>query len=104
MIADVPICTGTDATAYDPGTKMVFASCSDGSITAAKVDGDQLTVVQTIQTARGARTMAVDPSGEMIYLPTSDLTFPAGSNAEHPRPAPVPGTFRILVVTRGGTH
>jgi hypothetical protein len=44
--------------------------------------------------------MAVDPTGEMIYLPTSDLTFPAGFNQAHPRPVPVPGTFRILVVTQ----
>jgi DNA-binding beta-propeller fold protein YncE len=105
VIADVPICTGTDATAYDPGTKMVFASCSDGNITAAKVDGDKLTVVQTIQTARGARTMAVDTATHKIYVAAQDFQAP-DPNAPAPAtpptgrgrgPAAVPDSFHVLV-------
>jgi len=104
VIADVPICTGTDATAYDPGTRMVFASCGDGSITAARVDGDKLTVVQTIQTARGARTMAIDTSTHKIYVAAQDFqapdpnappaTPPAGRGRG---PAAVPDSFHVLV-------
>src|SRR6058998_2888655 len=59
VLANAPICRGTDATQFDAGAKMAFSSCSDGHITAVKVDGDTLTVVQTIETTRGARTMAI---------------------------------------------
>jgi hypothetical protein len=30
VIANMPICSMTDATWFDPGTKMVFSSCSGG--------------------------------------------------------------------------
>src|SRR5581483_11468872 len=67
VIASAPICSGTDATAYDPAPKMAFSPCGDGHITAVKVAGDTLTVVQTIETVRGARTMAIDPATHAIY-------------------------------------
>jgi YVTN family beta-propeller protein len=49
IIASMPIVSGTDATWYDPGTKMVFSSGtgSNGQITAGRVEGDKLTVVQS---------------------------------------------------------
>ncbi len=104
VIADVPICIGTDATAYDPGTKMVFASCGDGNITAAKVEGDKLSVVQTIQTARGARTMTIDPATHTIYVVAQDFQ-PPDPNAPPPAPgagrgrgpAAVPDSFHVLM-------
>src|SRR5260221_652385 len=55
VLASAPICDGSDATAYDPGAKLVFVSCSDGKVTIAHVDGpDKLTVVQTLETAPGS--------------------------------------------------
>ena len=68
VIASLPICSGTDATWYDPGTKYVFSSCGDGNTTIMKVDGDKLTLVQTLATANRARTMTVDPVTHKIYL------------------------------------
>jgi hypothetical protein len=105
VIANVPICTGTDATAYDPGTKMVFTSCSDGNITAAKVDGNKLSVVQTIPTARGARTMTVDTATHRLYTAAQDFQAP-DPNAPPPAtpptgrgrgPAVVPDSLHVLV-------
>ena len=99
IVADLPIGAFVDATAFRGG--LAFASCGDGTLTIVReVSPDKFEVAQVLKTELGARTMAVDPSGVMIYLPTADLTFPAGSNPEHPRPVPVPGTFRILVVTQ----
>ncbi|MGH7923227.1 MAG: YncE family protein [Candidatus Binatus sp.] len=99
IVADFPIGAYVDATAFRDG--LVFASCGDGTLTIIReVSADQFEPAQVVKTELGARTMAVDPSGVMIYLPTADLTFPAGSSPEHPRPVPVPGTFRILVVTQ----
>src|ERR1700722_5728300 len=99
IVADFPIGAFVDATAFRDG--LVFASCGDGTLTIVREDSpDKFEVVQVLKTQLGARTMAVDPTGVMIYLPTADLTFPAGSNPAHPRPVPVPETFRILVVTQ----
>jgi outer membrane protein assembly factor BamB len=99
IVADFPIGAFVDATAFRGG--LVFASCGDGTLTVVReVSPDKFELAQVLKTQIGARTMAVDPSGEMIYLPTSDLTFPAGFNPARPRPVPVPGTFRILVVTQ----
>jgi hypothetical protein len=58
--------------------------------------------VQTLRTESGARTMAVDGRNGAVYLPTSDLTPAPRATADnpHPRSMPVPGTFRILMVTR----
>jgi DNA-binding beta-propeller fold protein YncE len=99
IVADFPIGAYVDATAFRGG--LVFASCGDGTLTIVREDSpDKFEVVQVLKTQLGARTMGVDPTGVMIYLPTADLTFPAGSNPAHPRPKPVPGTFRILVVTQ----
>src|SRR5438105_5682492 len=58
VLAEVPIGAGVDATWFDPGTGYAFSSCSTGTVTIAKEDGDKLTVVQTLETATGARTMA----------------------------------------------
>jgi DNA-binding beta-propeller fold protein YncE len=98
IVADLPIGAFVDATAFRDG--FAFASCGDGTLTIIReVSPDKFEVAQVLKTELGARTMAVDSAGVMIYLPTADLTFPAGSNPAHPRPVPVPETFRILVVT-----
>ncbi len=69
VIASVPIGTGVDANAFDPGTQLAFASCGDGTTTIAHEDSpDKLTVVQTLKTQRGARTMTVDTKTHRIYL------------------------------------
>jgi outer membrane protein assembly factor BamB len=99
IVADFPIGAFVDATAFRGG--LVFASCGDGTLTILReVSADKFELAQVVKTELGARTMAVDSSGQMIYLPTADLTFPAGATPAHPRPAPVAGTFRILVVTQ----
>ena len=97
IVANFPIGAFVDATAFRDG--LAFASCGDGTLTIIReVSPDRFEMAQVVKTELGARTMAVDMTGEMIYLPTADLTFPAGSTPEHPHPVPVPETFRILVV------
>ena len=51
-------------------------------------------VVGTVQTAKSARTIALDPSTGRAYLPATDLQPTVGNE----RPKAVPGTFRIIVV------
>jgi hypothetical protein len=105
VVATVPIGQGVDADAFDPKTKLAFASCGDGTTTIAHEDSpDKLTVVQTLQTQRGARTMALDPVTHNIYLATADFgtVTNAPSGGERRRRAPIiPGTQRILVYGMG---
>lgn len=68
IVSSVAICAGTDATWYDAGTKLAFSSCRDGHITVARVDGDTMTVTQTIDTAIGSKTMGIDTSTHKLYV------------------------------------
>ena len=94
VLATVPIGEGVDANAFDPKTKLAFASCGDGTTTIAHEDGDSLTVVQTLKTERFARTMALDPKTHNIYLATAKMEDPAPGER---RGKIIPGTFKILV-------
>ncbi|MGH7994704.1 MAG: YncE family protein, partial [Limisphaerales bacterium] len=99
VLASVPIGSGVDADAFDPGTQLAFASCGDGTTTIAKEESpDKLTIVQTLTTERGARTMALDPATHKIYLPTARFgAQPEPANGERRRPPMIPGSFKILV-------
>ncbi len=100
VLASVPIGAGVDANAFDPGTMLAFASCGDGTVTIAKEETpDTLTVVQTLATERGARTMTLDPTTHRIYLATAKFEAqPAPQPGERrQRPRLVPGTFKVLV-------
>lgn len=69
VAGSVPIGSGVDANAFDPGTQFAFASCGDGTVTIAHEDSpDKLTVVQTLKTEPRARTMTIDPKTHKIYL------------------------------------
>jgi YVTN family beta-propeller protein len=100
VLANVPIGDGVDATCFDPGTSLAFASCRDGTTTVAREDGDNLTVVQKLNTQAGARTMTLDTQTHRIYLPTAKFEAQppaADGNNGRRRPRMVPGTFKILV-------
>src|SRR6476661_8670791 len=72
VVASVPIGSGVDGCAFDDATQLAFASCGEGTTTIAKEEApDKLTVLQTLKTAHGARTMALDPKTHRIYLPTA---------------------------------
>jgi YVTN family beta-propeller protein len=100
VIATVPIGAGVDGCAFDDANQLAFASCGDGTTTIAKEEAaDKLTVVQTLQTERGARTMAIDPKTRRIYLPTAQFQPPPSPapGASPARPTIVPNTLKLLV-------
>ena len=100
VLATAPIGEGVDGAAFDPGTQFAFASCGQSAtVTIAQEHADKLTVVQTLKTERGARTMALDPATHKIYLPTAQFEASTNQVAGGPRQRPrmVPGTFKILV-------
>ncbi len=96
VLATVPIGQGVDANAFDSGTQLAFASCGDGTVTIAHEDSpEKLTVVQTLKTERGAKTMALDPKTHKIYL--GAVKYEATAEGSKARPKAVAGSFKILV-------
>lgn len=101
IIANFPIGAGTDAVKFDPGLKLVFASGGDGTLTVVREESkDKFTLVETITTEPGARTMAVDTKTHRLFLPTGDYgpAPPATPKNPHPWKPVIPGTFRVLVL------
>jgi YVTN family beta-propeller protein len=102
VITTVPIGAGVDANAFDPGTQLAFSSNGDGTLTVVHEDSPSaFTVVETVPTMQGARTMALDPATHRIYLVSAKFgPPPAESTAANPRRRPpvLPGTFALLVV------
>jgi DNA-binding beta-propeller fold protein YncE len=100
VLDKVTIGQGVDANAYDPQTQYAFASCGDGTVTIAHEDSpDKLTLVQTLKTQRGSRTMTLDPQTHKIYLGAVQYEGQADQKAGAPRQRPkmVAGSFKILV-------
>jgi YVTN family beta-propeller protein len=100
VVGSVPIGAGVDGCAFDDGTQLAFASCGDGTTTIAREEApDKLTIVQTLNTQRGARTMALDPKSHWIYLPSAQFQPPPSPSpgASPGRPSIVPNTLKLLV-------
>jgi YVTN family beta-propeller protein len=106
VVTTAPICVGTDGAAFDDASQLAFASCGDGTTTIAKEETpEKLTVVQTLNTERGARTMALDPQTHRIYLPTAQFQpAPSPSPGASPaRPTIIPNTLKLLVYGPSGS-
>lgn len=72
-VNSVRIGQGVDAARFDPATDLAFASNGEGTLTIVHEDSpDHLTVVQTLTTARSARTMTLDPTTHKLYVPAAD--------------------------------
>ena len=100
VLATPAIGDGVDATRFDPGTGLAFASCGEGVLTVIKEESPaKFTVVQNVSTQQGARTMALDAKTHEVYLVTAKFGPPPPATAEnpHPRHSIVPDTFVVLV-------
>ncbi|MBV8784488.1 MAG: YncE family protein [Gammaproteobacteria bacterium] len=103
VLGTAPIGGGVDAAAFDPDARLIFASCgADGGVLSVLSQDAQGAPqpAQSVPTARGARTMALDSRRHVVYLVTADYgpAPPATAAEPKPRPKPLPGTFRLLVV------
>lgn len=97
----VPIGEHPDAAAYDKKRGLAFSSNGEGTLSLVHEDSpDNFTVVQTLSTQRGARTMALDEATGKVYLVTADFgpAPPATAEQPHPRPTLIPDSFVVLVV------
>jgi hypothetical protein len=92
VISDMPIGESVDATKIYNG--QAFASCRDGTlVVASETSPGKFTIVQTVKTPPGARTMDIDPTTNKIYLPTAEMEAKSGGKT-----GTKAGTFMIVVV------
>lgn len=101
VVATIATGDGTDAAAFDPATKLAFASNGEGTLTVVHEDSPATVhVVQNVTTQRGARTMALDPQTHTLYTVTADFGPPPAPTADRPRPRPtmIPDSFTLLVL------
>jgi DNA-binding beta-propeller fold protein YncE len=101
VVATLPIGGVVDATAFDPGTGLAFASCGEGVLTVVREDSpDKFSVAENVKTERGARTMAVDEKTHRVYTVTAQFGPPPAPTADqpHPRPTILPDSFVVLVL------
>src|SRR5215831_2530201 len=95
-----PIGDRVDTNIYDSETGMIAASTREGTIHIFHEDSpDKISVVETVKTEFGAKTMGHDPKTHNLYVDTSDFGPAPAPTPQQPNPQPVakPGTFRLLV-------
>jgi DNA-binding beta-propeller fold protein YncE len=103
VVQSFPITAGVDAVVYEPETGNVFVSTREGMVHIFHEDSpDKFSVVDTVKTEFGAKTMGLDTKTHNVFVDTADFGPPPAATAErpHPQPAPVLGTFHVLVYGR----
>jgi DNA-binding beta-propeller fold protein YncE len=103
VIQSFPITAGADAAVYEPETGMLFVSTREGVVHIFHEDSpDKYSVLDTVKTEFGAKTMGLDSKTHNLYLDTANFGPPPAPTSErpHPQPAPILGTFHLLVYGR----
>jgi hypothetical protein len=96
VIATPAIGEGVDANAFDPETKLAFASTGEGTLSVFHEESpNKFTAVQNVPTKKSARTMGLDLKTHNIFLPAADFAPPEPGER---RGKMKPGSFVILVV------
>ncbi len=99
VVTSGPIGKGSDAVRFDPKAGLVFSSNGEGTLTIIKqLSADKYAVLETVPTARGARTMEIDHKTHHVFLVTAEFGPAPAATLENPRPRPtiVPGSFQVL--------
>jgi YVTN family beta-propeller protein len=102
VLATPAIGDGVDATTFDDGTGLAFASCGgDGVLTVVKEESpDKFSVAENVPTQKGARTIALDSKTHNIFVVTADFGPPPAATPDNPNPRRtiLPNSFVALVV------
>lgn len=106
IVTTLPIGAGVDGAMFDPARQLAFSSNGgSGNMTIVHEDSpEKFTVVQTVDTAPGARTLALDPKTHNLYTVTAKFSPAPPPTPEHPRPRRtlVPGSFEVIELGQGG--
>ncbi len=103
VVSTLPAGDNIDATAFDPATRLAFASAGDGTLTVAREESAARVVpAGVVATGRGGKTMALDTRTHRVYVPVAQYGQAPAATADRPRPRPpmIPGSFTVLVLER----
>jgi YVTN family beta-propeller protein len=103
VIASLPIGDRVDGCAFDLDAGLAFSSNGEGTVTVVREESSvKFSVLETITTQIGARTITVDPATHTLYLPTAEFGRAPAPTQErpHPRPVILPNTFVILKIQK----
>jgi DNA-binding beta-propeller fold protein YncE len=103
VLQSFPISAGVDAAAFEPATGLLFVSTREGVIHIFHQDSpDKLSVVDTVKTEFGAKTMGLDTKTHNLFVDTAEFApAPAPTPGQpNPRRTPILGTFHVLVYGR----
>jgi len=98
VVATIANGNGVDALGWDPSQKLIYIPAGrDGTVTVVHEDSpDKYTVVATVNTMVGVKTIAVDPVKHRAYGFTPVYGPPPPADASAPPPqASGPGGFRF---------
>src|SRR5499433_3281999 len=100
VINSYPIGVGVDYAGFDPGDRLVFFSCGDGTLSIYhEKSADSYEDAGAVKTQPSAKTMAFDPKTKKIFLPAAEYQeTPATEPGRRPQRSVKPGTFAVLVV------
>ena len=98
IVAAPAIGNGPDAAGFDPKTHLAFSSNGqDGTLTVLHEDTpNTYSVVQTVPTQEGARTLAIDTKTHHVFVVTAK-SAPAAPGVPRWQRSYLPGTFVVLV-------
>ena len=102
VVAREPIGARVDGVAFDATRGLAFATAGEGNLTIVHEDSPQeFSVVQTLATRAGARTVAVDEKMHRVFSVTARFGPPAQPTKDQPYPRPriEPGSFELLVMS-----
>jgi YVTN family beta-propeller protein len=90
VVATIKNGTRVDALGWDPSKKLIYIpNGGEGNVTVVHQDSpDKYTVVDTVATFAGAKTIAVDPSSHNVYLFQPERGPAPAAAAPAPTPAP----------------
>jgi DNA-binding beta-propeller fold protein YncE len=100
IVITQPIGRGVDATEFDSDRGLVYFSSGDGTMSVFHEDTpDKYTLVESVKTQTGARTMAIDRKTGSAYLSVAEFgPRPEATPGNPPPRAPmIPGSFSVLV-------
>jgi len=103
LVATPEIGEDPDGDAFDASSGLIYSSSVRETLSVLHEDSpDAYSAVQTVPTAPGARTIALDPKTGRTFMPTGKFGPAPAPTADnpHPRPRAEPGTFEVLVVGR----
>ncbi|WP_304176883.1 YncE family protein [Phenylobacterium aquaticum] len=96
QVRQIKIGDGADGVAYDAVHHLAFVPAGvSGTLAVISIAHGDATLVETVPTQKGARTLAVDPATGRVFLPTATYSTTLGPNG---RPTALVGTFQLLVV------